>query len=78
MFIFIFMIDFPSFASVLVVYLYVCDLHSKFATISSSHFMPSINFPLFTKTLPWRIILASRDIFTKCLEAEVFGYDESL
>ena len=45
MFIFIFMIDFLSFASVWVVYLYVHDLHSEFASVSSSHPMASVIFP---------------------------------
>ena len=60
MFTFIFAIDFLSFAFILVVYLYVHDIHFKFTSVSCLHLLLLDNFPLFTKTLPWR------DIFTSC------------
>ena len=66
--IFIFAIDFLSFASILVVYLYVCDLHSEFTSISCLHFMPSVNFLLFAKILLWRDIFALRNIFTNAMK----------
>ena len=49
MFIFIFAIDFLSFAFILVVYLYVRNLHSKFTAVSCLHFDAFRQFPLIHK-----------------------------
>ena len=47
--IFIFAIDFPRFTSILVVYLYVHDLHSEFASVSCVHFDAFGQFPFIRK-----------------------------
>ena len=60
--------DFPSFTFILVIYLYVHNLHSEFTSVSSSHSMPSVNFPSFTKTLPWRDIFASCDTIANAMK----------
>ena len=78
MFIFIFAIDFLSFAFVLVVYLYVRNLHSKFAAISCSHFDTFGQFPLIRKNASMARHFRFVRYLHKCHKAEVFGYDESL
>ena len=78
MFTFIFVTDVPSFAFVLVVYLYVCNLHSKFAAISSLHFDTFGQLPFICKNTSMVQHFRFMRYLCKCYEAEVFGYDEML
>ena len=78
MFIFIFTIDFPSFTSILVIHLYVRNLHSKFASISCLHFDAFGQFPFIHKSTSMVRHFCFMQYLCRCHEAEVFGYDELL
>ena len=78
MFTFIFSIDFLSFTFVLVIYLYVHDLHSKFAAVSCSHFDAFRQFHLIHKNASMAQLFCFMQYLCKCHKAEVFGCDESL
>ena len=71
---FIFQVSLPSWTFIYMFVIYI----PSFNSISSSHFLPLVNFPLFTKTLPWHNIFASCDTFTNAMKQRCYGYDELL
>ena len=50
----------------------------SFTSVSSSHLMSSVNFPLFAKMLPWHNIFVLCNTFTNATKQRFSGYDESL